>query len=386
MKIIVADDKKLERHNLIEKWLKNSLQILNNRLTKKIYTDLNQEIKQWKDDNWLAINNSLQYSLKDRQNNSGINSSVMDLIKAKQSPCFEGCFIILPISRTKTYKKNLDRLLVIMRRTKKLSCLAIVLDNCENPALIADYIIKKLSLTKIPYYLFQNSQPIGYLKTIKTLIQKIDVSEFQYIGFIDDDAYPTTINHYNLLISALENDDSLFAVSGLAVDNNSSQSIHDFFNLANDYLFFRKAYKKGYDLSKPHIHGGGGACLLRKKDFIESLKIAIKYNTLLGPTISVYGRFKSYKCSAINKLLVLHPTKASFFEWILTIRRYYSSWNVLKNKFPISEIFWKDYLLKEQRIFLELRKGAEFKKYCLLKEFRSQFEKFDKNMQKGILI
>jgi len=359
----------------IKKWLKNSFQLLNNYPTKKIYTDLNREIERWKDNNWSIINNSLHYSLKgELDDNNTINNTAMSLIKAKELSFSAGCLIILPISRTKTYKKNLNQLLIIMRRTKNPICLAIVLDNIENSILIADSIIKKLNLIKLPYYLFQNYQSLGYLKSIKILIQKIDISKFQYIGFIDDDAYPTVINHYNSLISALENDSSLFAVSGLAVDNNSSESIHNFFNLTNDYLFFRDAYRKGYDLSKPHIHGGGGACLLRKKDFINVLKIAVNHNTLLGPTISVYARSKGYKCIAMNKLLVLHPTKASFFEWILTIRKYYKSWNTLKNKFPISEIFWKNYLLKEQRTFFKLRKRVCFRKYCLLRKFRSQFE------------
>lgn len=351
-----------------KQWMLSILDVLNTSLTTDEYLWIAKEISEWDDDQWMRVVHSLVPNLWVARDFSHARTELL-ATKEKNTPL--DYLIVCPTSNVSSYARNIERMLEIMYRSKKRGLLAIVLDSAIDPEW-SSTLKRKLDASNIPYYLFKNYTNLGYLQSIKVAVNEIMNLDFSYVGFVDDDAYINRTDHYDLLISLLEKCEKLYSVSGLSCDENSNSLIHNFLNTTNNYSFFQEAYEQGHTLSKPHIHGGGGACLLRKNDFLASLDVSLSNNTLLGPTISVLGRSEWSECRAINSSLVLHPTKTSFFEWFCMIRKYSETWKHLKSIIGLPDNFTQEYFLKERAVFESIRWGKEFEKYKLLKTMRSQ--------------
>lgn len=172
---------------------------------------------------------------------------------------------------------------------------------------------------------------VGYIHAmVRVLKEKFANKNFDYIGFLDDDAFLLQKDHYLKMLLAL-NDPSVEAVSGLAVDKDNRDTLHDFFNIGNSYDFLDFARKAKRELSKPHIHGGGGGCLMRAETFRECLCYADKYNVLVGPTVSAIVNSRGNKAVALQSSLVLHKTRSTFYDWLIMVKRYYNSWLQLQS-------------------------------------------------------
>lgn len=355
----------------IKRVLAESLNVLNNPTTQKVYKNLNRELQKWTPLQWGTI---LGYFRKNPPQRLNLPRGYITPIQEKISHNQFDYLIIMPLGGAKDYRKNLRRLLTVMSHTVSRGCLAVVIDNQDPDRRILQEVEKILLKTNLPYNLYCTKKRIGYIPAVNEVITAIKKSHFKYIGFVDDDAYLLNNHHYNILISILENQNRISAVSGLAVDNDSSSVIHNFFNLTNKYSFFKKVKSLQYNLSKPHIHGGGGGCLLKSNFFMASLKKSIQYKTLLGPTISAVSKARKYDCRAIQECPVLHPTKSSFFSWLCTVRKYYHSWNALETRFPRIRKSWERYLSQEKKIYKKIQGKAAFTKYLLLKEFRAHFK------------
>lgn len=351
-----------------KQWILSILDVLNTSLTADEYLWIKNEVAEWDDSQWERVVHSLFTSLRTGRDFCHAKTELLATNERNKPLDY---LIICPTSNVSSYARNIERMLEIMYRSKKGGLLAIVLDSAIDPEWIS-LLKRKLDASNIPYYLFQNYTNLGYLQSIKVAVNEIMNLDFSYVGFVDDDAYVNRMDHYDLLISLLEKCEKLYSVSGLSCDENSNSLIHNFLNTTNNYSFFQEAYEQGHMLSKPHIHGGGGACLLRKKDFLTSLDVSLSNNTLLGPTISVLGRSEWYECRAINSSLVLHPTKTTFFEWFCMIRKYGKTWKHLKSLIGLPDNFTEEYFLKERAVFESMRWGKEFEKYKLLKTMRSK--------------
>lgn len=283
--------------------------------------------------------------------------------------------ILLPYTgETPFFLTNLKRALVVLEQTKLPFGLAAIYDNPDNMFPSTSGVKELLDKAKISSYivLSPNGNYLAALKSALEALVRVGLEIPEYLGFLDDDAYLFD-NHYNEMVSSL-GDPRVFAVSGMAVDGDNGNLLHDdFFNIPSiDDL--DAALKKGYDLTKPHIHGGGGGCLMRGTDFVECLDIATVNNFLLGPTISVYGRARNLETPALHNVLVRHPTKDTFYNWLKMVLRYYRTWGNIGRIIPFDNAAYEIYLNREKEIFGRVMPHDKFTRWQVLKTFRRSFK------------
>lgn len=349
--------------------------------TKLVAKDLGLEIEGWTDAQWNKVIDLFQPNQELLKQQHPIVSPFKLMESRVKGSLNKSILLVLPSAGTYPhFLPNLQRLCEVLDSTSQVAKLAVVLDG-EQAMKKKDEVISVIDEHDISYNVLGNDRSVGYKGSILQALDCVQTSKYCYIGFIDDDAFITQDDHYNKMIKALE-DPSVFAVSGLAVDTfRPGSRIHSFFNIPNSYSFFIEAQNRGYDLTKPHIHGGGGACLARADDFREALNISTENELLLGPTISALGRSYGKMTPAMHDSLVLHPTKHTLYNWLGTIHNYYETWKALPTRLIYStEPYRNDYLPKEQGVFEDILPPENFEAYGMLRNFRLSFKNNDKRV------
>jgi hypothetical protein len=221
--------------------------------------------------------------------------------------------IFLPTINPSNLSQNLPSVLGSLNKLREEGynfLLAIIFDGVDS---------KSFRVDDDSCIIFRNPRNKGYLRAIKTALDFVrnnflDTEDI-YAGFLDDDARLLDVEHYLKLIKLLER--GYVVVSGLAVDANSGYLLHDFFNIPTNIEVVNRAREMGIDISRRHIHGGGGGCLTRLPFLREGVEVALVNDCLLGPTLSALAdlKNKSNVSIATQDTLVLHPTKSTFYDW-----------------------------------------------------------------------
>jgi len=272
-----------------------------------------------------------------------------------------------------------DYLSNIYRATRVITsdiCLGVILDGVPNKLLV-EKIHKILQDSDINYALYSSEVNVGYVYAIKFAYDSLFTERIRYVGFLDDDAYITRDDHYKFLIKGLEQKPNIYAISGLAVDKNNGGVLHDFFNLGTDFEFYKQLQLSKVFLDRPHIHGGGGAMLMRQPDFLFSVNESLKHGTMIGPTISSLARSKGLEARASAKSLVLHPIKSNLYSWAVITKKYFNSWSILNEVHQKENmVHWKSFQEKALKVAKHNRSQDDYIRIHMLSMFRAQFDRF----------
>lgn len=338
--------------------------------TSAIGNQMLSEIQHWGDKEYEML---IKVYTKAKPTSKQVPKNSLVLIDKSIKSKFD-TLIILPTKGV--FPKFISNLQQSIKIIPQNICLCIVLDGVIDPILI-NKVNKILKSSNISYALFNTNKNVGYVHAVKYGYEFMVNPDVIYTGFLDDDAFITRDNHYDFLTNELKTNRNLYAISGLAVDKNNGNLIHDFFNLSNDYDYYQSLISLQVLIDKPHIHGGGGAMLMRQPDFLDSVNESLRLGTLIGPTISSLARSKGRMVKASVDSLVLHPTSGTLFAWLIQTKKYFNTWSELNQQHESKNIKkWIKYRNSDLKITKKYRSQEEYIMRIMLSVFRSQFDNF----------
>jgi len=382
---------KSKRNNRLFEYIYSGIKILDTSYTKDVYRAILEEVSHWNDDIVNCIIQKFKIyrrfcSLpKKRANISGNHQSIL-LLFGNFKRNVDGIILLptsLEISSTiffLNFRSVLDSL-SFSKVNSFIIGLGIIFDvNSEVDCGILEELKVLLTNSEIPYFVLKNPLQLGYVDSLAAALKFCKkegiYSDRLLCGFVDDDVYLTDGSHYLKLAELLIKDDNFFAVSGLACDRNTGNVLHDFFNLPTDIQIVKRARKRGFSLTRPHIHGGGAGCLMRMRDFNDAVEVARTKNLLLGPAISALGRLSLRKTEAIDGFPVIHPTPSNFYKWLIRVIKYYTTWEAINRYFGFDPTgYYRSYVPQCDSVFKNVLSPYDYQRYRLLTLFRRYFKR-----------
>lgn len=305
-----------------------------------------------------------------------ITSGTVDVIPiVEPKVCAPPISIILPSNCVGVRQKDgIIRALTTHQNTEDTR-LTVVLDGIGTKDAAVEEISQVARETRNARVL-STRRSVGYLAAIAAGIE-YGPSCPSFTGFIDDDATPLHGDeHFSTLAELLSSNSMLFATGGLAQDiDQPDNPLHSFFNTPNSYSFFADSLRFGIDLTKPHVHGGGGATLMRTNDFVKCLNFARNRGILLGPTISALGRESGLLTQARADMPVIHPTKDTLLDWTITTLKYYAAWGTFRETLRIDTRPYREEYLSKERDAVAMQSTDFQNRYAALIHLRQELKK-----------
>jgi|GEM_PF-4760395 len=373
-----------KKFELMDSHIIHGLEILNNDHTKNIHRVALDEYQKWTEPQKSTILN--QYCLfRNRPRIKRESPSPILIDSNNLNTKVRGVVFLPTMGEDKSlpnFSSGVNSIIEASRNDFPIMFGIIIDKSDKNVTSFLGNISKILFKANIPFFVLANVANVGYVASIKSAMKFFksnkDFTNDMLAGFIDDDAFLTDKKHYSMLAKLLDEDPSLYAVSGLAVDyiqKGAINSLHNFFNIPNAFNIVDKAKKHRLSLSRPHIHGGGGGCLMKATDLENSIDIAEFNQIMLGPAISALSGILSKHSLASDDLPVIHETKNTFYLWLMMVLKYYRTWEMVDSYYGQNcTSYVNEFKPRADEIFENILDPQIYKQYLILKKFRSHFK------------
>lgn len=193
--------------------------------------------------------------------------------------------------------------------------------------------------------------PIGYINAVRHCLLLADELQLRSdrIGFLDADATLRGPRHWHDLEAILDMDSEVDAASGLVVHERCR--IWETLSSAEFVAAMERA--TGGPIHKPYLQGGAGGTLARRQPFETAVDDALRFGTLIGPTLSATSIAAGRRVMATSQLPCGHTPRRTMQEWSDSVTAYERSWRGLIDMLGSDiEKPWQEFLAFAERVLI----------------------------------